>query len=81
MSVETSQPADALAGLAGVHDLRIEDGKTEFSVDGDRVDDVMSTLAPLGVQALVAHPPTLEQLLMRHYGDELAETAGQGASQ
>jgi AcrR family transcriptional regulator len=34
-----------------------------------------SALAPLGVRSLVAHPPTLEQLLLRHYGDELAATA------
>jgi ABC-2 type transport system ATP-binding protein len=27
-------------------------------------------LAELGVRSLVAQPPTLEQLLLRHYGDE-----------
>jgi ABC-2 type transport system ATP-binding protein len=46
-------------------------------VDGDRVDETVRALAPLGVRSLVAHPPTLEQLLMRHYGDELAARTGQ----
>jgi ABC-2 type transport system ATP-binding protein len=31
-----------------------------------------------GVRSLVAHPPTLEQLLLRHYGDEIAEADDAG---
>ncbi|GAA4509740.1 ABC transporter ATP-binding protein [Brevibacterium yomogidense] len=69
VEVETAQPADAIAQLDGVHSFRTEAGRTVFDVDGDRVSQVMSALAPLGVRSLIAHPPTLEQLLMRHYGD------------
>nr|WP_281497084.1 ABC transporter ATP-binding protein [Ornithinimicrobium sp. F0845] len=71
---QTDQAADGLARLDGVHDLSVEDGQVRFQVDGDRVSELVRAMAPLGVTSLVAHPPTLEQLLMRHYGDE-AESA------
>jgi ABC-2 type transport system ATP-binding protein len=29
-------------------------------------------LSELGLRSLTSHPPTLEQLFLRHYGDELA---------
>jgi ABC-2 type transport system ATP-binding protein len=69
---ETTTPAhDVLASLPGVHDLRREDGQVRLEVDGDQMDPVLRALAGLGVQSLLAQPPTLEQLLMRHYGDFL----------
>ncbi|MDN6457328.1 MAG: ABC transporter ATP-binding protein [Yaniella sp.] len=66
---ETDHPAEHLAQLTGVHDFSKQDGKIRFQLDGDSFDDAMRALTPLGVRSLVAHPPTLEQLLMRHYGD------------
>ncbi|QOR71667.1 ABC transporter ATP-binding protein [Ruania alkalisoli] len=68
VTVTTEQPADALADLPGVHGLAVEDGQTRFEVDGEHVPTVLQQLAPLGVRSIVAHPPTLEQLLLRHYG-------------
>ena len=75
---ETTRPAHELAQLPGVHDLTVEDQTVRFQLDGDRFDEAMRALTPLGVHSLVAHPPTLEQLLIRHYG-EGADT-GAGAS-
>jgi ABC-2 type transport system ATP-binding protein len=69
---ETVQPADGLAGLPGVTGLHVQDGQVRFDVDGDQVDAVLRRLSALGVRSLVAHPPSLEQLLMRHYGADLA---------
>ena len=74
IEVDTAQPAHDLAALDGVHHVRAEAGRTVFDVDGDRVSHVVSALAPLGVRSLTAHPPTLEQLLMRHYGDTTASS-------
>ncbi|MEV0396473.1 ABC transporter ATP-binding protein [Polymorphospora rubra] len=65
------QPVDALAELPGVHDLHVEAGQVRFDVDGGHLAQVVPALGGLGVRALTAHPPTLEQLLLRHYGDEL----------
>ena len=63
-----SDPAP-VAAVPGVHDLRLHDHRVEFEVDSDRLADVVRTLAPLGVRSLVSHPPTLEELFMRHYED------------
>jgi ABC-2 type transport system ATP-binding protein len=71
ISVETREPADSLAALAGVHDLVLTDGHVALSVDSDELESVVSHLAGLGVRSLVSQPPTLEELFLRHYGDEL----------
>lgn len=68
---QTAQSPEPLVGLAGVHGLEHRDGQVRFEVDGEHVDEAVRALAPLGVRSLTAHPPTLEQLLLRHYGDEL----------
>ncbi|HEX6424409.1 MAG TPA: ABC transporter ATP-binding protein [Acidimicrobiales bacterium] len=75
---ETSRPAESLAELPGVHHLEVGDGQVHFEVDGDKVEPTVRRLAELGVRSLVAHPPTLEQLLLRHYGDELGRGDGDG---
>ncbi|MFD1860440.1 ABC transporter ATP-binding protein [Aeromicrobium camelliae] len=87
IEVHTTQPADGLAEITGVHDMRVHGERIAFDVDGEHVDEVMRQLAPLGVTSIVAHPPTLEQLLMRYYGDSIerpttpAVTATRGPSQ
>ncbi|MEU8257590.1 ABC transporter ATP-binding protein [Micromonospora inaquosa] len=68
----TDRPVDALAGLPGVHGLRSEDGHVRFEVDGDHLAAVVRHLGDLDVQGLTVRPPTLEQLLLRHYGNQLA---------
>lgn len=79
VTATTDRDARALAELPGVHDLRTENGQLRFDVDGDHLAAAVRRLGELDVQALTAHPPTLEQLLLRHYGDELART-GNGAA-
>ncbi len=79
VTATTDRDARALAELPGVHDLRTENGPLRFDVDGDHLAAAVRRLGELDVQALSAHPPTLEQLLLRHYGDELART-GNGAA-
>ena len=71
ISAETREPATSLVGLAGVHDLEITDGRVDLSVDSDELETVVAHLATLGVRSLVSQPPTLEELFLRHYGDEL----------
>jgi ABC-2 type transport system ATP-binding protein len=72
ITAQTEQPTDDLARLSGIHGFERLDGQIRFEVDGEQIDEAVRALAPLGVRSLVAHPPTLEQLLLRHYGDELA---------
>ncbi|HLR96734.1 MAG TPA: ABC transporter ATP-binding protein [Jiangellaceae bacterium] len=67
-----------LADLPGVHDLVIDGDWTRFAVDTDQLDDAVCALAGLGVRDLTSAPPSLEDLFLRHYGDEL-ETLGASA--
>jgi ABC-2 type transport system ATP-binding protein len=67
---------DGLAALPGVHDLRRLDGHITFAVDDAELPAVLSAVARLQPRSLVANPPSLEELFLRHYGDELAALSG-----
>lgn len=75
----TDQPADTLARLAGVHGLRAEGGQVRFEVDGEHLAAVVRQLGELDLQGLTVRPPTLEQLLLRHYGDESVDNGAEEA--
>ncbi|WP_315093184.1 ABC transporter ATP-binding protein [uncultured Cellulomonas sp.] len=64
-----------LAGLDGVHHVQRDDGHLTVDVDTASLNDVLARLTTFGVQSLTAHPPTLEDLFLREYSDEL-ETLG-----
>jgi ABC-2 type transport system ATP-binding protein len=68
----TERDPAGLAGVAGVHGLSIDGDRVTFLVDNAQLDGVVSELAALGVRSLVTAPPSLEELFLRHYGDELA---------
>lgn len=74
--------AAKVATLPGVHDLVTEPNgqgtRVTFDVDNSEMSAVLSTLGGLGVHSFTAAPPSLEELFMRHYGDELAELEGAG---
>jgi ABC-2 type transport system ATP-binding protein len=65
----------ALAAATGVHDLTVDDGYLRFDVDNAEINEVLRLLAAAGVDNLTIAPPSLEELFMRHYGDDLAEAA------
>jgi len=73
ISAETREPADGLRQLEGVHNLQFDDRRVTFGVDSTNLDRAVRLLGELGVQSLTSQPPTLEELFLRHYGDELAE--------
>ncbi|SNS54176.1 ABC-2 type transport system ATP-binding protein [Geodermatophilus pulveris] len=73
MVVETARPVSGLAGLPGVHDLSVDGGRVRLDVDGDALDAVVRHLAGAGVRSLTSTPPTLEELFLRHYGEDLHE--------
>jgi ABC-2 type transport system ATP-binding protein len=51
-----------------------EDGHVAFDVDTDHIDEAMDYLAPLKITSLVSHPPTLEELFLRQFGDRVEAT-------
>jgi ABC-2 type transport system ATP-binding protein len=78
IEAETERPVAGLGALPGVHDVRTEDGRVHFSVDGAQLNAVVRHLSEHGVRSLTSHPPTLEELMLRHYGVE-ANGTGVGA--
>jgi ABC-2 type transport system ATP-binding protein len=70
ITVETAEPLNDIAGLPGVHDLVLEDHRARFDVDTADLDTVVRRLASLGVRSLTSTPPTLEEMFLRHYGDD-----------
>jgi len=77
-TVTATTPADpaALAALPGVHDLVAEAGRVRFDVDDAHVGGVLRALADAGVADVTIMPPSLEELFLRHYGDDVARAAG-----
>ncbi len=72
VTVVLDQGADALATLPGVHDLAASDGHVSFAVDEAELPAVLAAVATHNPRSIVANPPSLEELFLRHYGDELA---------
>jgi ABC-2 type transport system ATP-binding protein len=75
---ETERPLGDLAGIAGVHDVRPEDGRVRFQVDSSALDGVLRYLVDHRVRTLTSSPPTLEELFLRHYDDEPEQSAAAG---
>jgi ABC-2 type transport system ATP-binding protein len=75
ITAETVRAPEGLDTLPGVHDLKIENHRARFDVDTDHLDAAMQALTDLGLRSLRSEPPTLEELFLRHYGDELAQEA------
>ncbi len=71
VAAELAATAPDLGSLTGVHDLVAEGHRVRFEVDTAALDEAVGVLHRAGVRTLTATPPTLEELFLRHYGDEL----------
>lgn len=71
VSVETLRPITELKEMAGVHNLSIEGNKASFQIDAGEMDRIIRHVTSFGIHSLISTPPTLEELFMRHYGNEL----------
>ncbi|WP_209324176.1 ABC transporter ATP-binding protein [Brevibacterium renqingii] len=70
ITVGLEHDVPALSEMAGVHDLVREGSRLHFSADTAQLPQIMRVLGEHDVESLTATPPTLEQLLLRHYGKE-----------
>jgi ABC-2 type transport system ATP-binding protein len=68
---ELAGPVTGLGELPGVHGLDVQGSRVMFEVDTSRLDAAVGLLHGAGIRSLTATPPTLEELFLRHYGDEL----------
>ncbi len=76
ITVATERPITGLDAIDGVHDLVLDDGHVRFDVDAGALDETIRHLSSFGIRSLVSQPPTLEELFLRHYGDELDAANG-----
>ncbi len=72
IDVVTVEAPTGLGALEGIHDLHVDDHRARFDVDTSHLDEALQHLTRLGVRSLTSQPPTLEELFLRHYGDEIA---------
>ena len=72
VEVRTARRPDVLQRTPGVHDLVLEADRARFSVDPGDLNDVLRRLTAYDIRTLVSAPPTLEELFLRHYGEQPA---------
>jgi ABC-2 type transport system ATP-binding protein len=77
--VDTAKSLVSVSLWPGVHDARVHDRHGELSVDPGELNQVLGRLVDLEVRSMIASPPTLEELFLRHYGDEMAVSADDAA--
>ncbi|MFB8350215.1 ABC transporter ATP-binding protein [Streptomyces niveus] len=80
VEAETERAVTGLDTMAGVHAVRVTERRVHFAVDGAHLDAAIRRLGEFGIRSLISHPPTLEELMLRHYGDELAANGHSGAA-
>jgi ABC-2 type transport system ATP-binding protein len=71
VAAELATPPAGLEQVNGVHDVDLEGVRVRFSVDTARLGDALGVLLRAGVRSLTCQPPTLEELFLRHYGDQV----------
>jgi ABC-2 type transport system ATP-binding protein len=76
--VRTKRPLTGMGRLAGVHDFETHHDGGVFEVDSEHLGAALAHLVPFGILDLESNPPTLEDLFLRHYGDELAVLSANG---
>jgi ABC-2 type transport system ATP-binding protein len=67
IQAELVSAPNGIAQLSGVHGLEIDGNKVRCEVDTALLEGLMKQLAASGIKSLVAQPPTLEELFLRHY--------------
>ena len=76
IAVETDRPVTGLDDLPGVHNPVVDGQRARFDVDTAQLGGALDHLGTFGIRTLSSQPPTLEELFLRHYGDELAAARG-----
>jgi ABC-2 type transport system ATP-binding protein len=71
ISAELATLPTGLAELQGVHNLQVDGTRVRFEVDTAALDAALRHLTQFGVRSMISQPPTLEELFLRHYRDEL----------
>ena len=71
VKVHTTAP-DAVYSIPGIHSPQTDGNEVTFSVDGTDWPGVLKALSSVDVESLVANPPSLEQIFLSHYTEDMA---------
>jgi ABC-2 type transport system ATP-binding protein len=71
VTAHTVRPTRDIGTLAGVTNPEFTDGRVTFDVESDHLDGAIRYLSEHGIRSLTSHPPTLEELFLRQYGDRI----------
>jgi ABC-2 type transport system ATP-binding protein len=77
IAAELASAPNGLADLPGVHDLDVEGTRVRCEVETDKLDELLKRLTQAGVRTLTSQPPTLEELFLRHYEDDVSANGKQ----
>lgn len=70
VALETERQVTGLEQMAGIRELNGFGTHVQFKVDNRELGTVIRHVSEFGIKSLTSTPPTLEELFMRHYGDE-----------
>jgi ABC-2 type transport system ATP-binding protein len=73
IAADLAGPPNGLGAMPGVHDLHVDGTRVRCEVDTDKLDGFLRQLTAVGVRSLTSQPPTLEELFLRHYQDDLSK--------
>jgi ABC-2 type transport system ATP-binding protein len=68
VTAEVDEIPAGLGALPGVEGVQISDHHISAHVDPSGLGPLMQALTAAGLRSLVSHPPSLEELFLRHYG-------------
>ena len=77
---ETATPVPDLGRLPGVYAPETHDHRVTFDVDTHHLNAAVKALSAAGLTSLQAHPPTLEELFLRQYGDTVEAEDSEASS-
>ncbi|MGI9578567.1 MAG: ATP-binding cassette domain-containing protein [Microthrixaceae bacterium] len=84
----TVRAPEGLEDIPGIRGLSTSGDRIGFEVEGAQLDAAVAVLSRAGVETLSCAPPTLEELFLRHYGEELeaaelaaADDSGSGSGE
>ena len=78
VSAQTDRPPTELEAVPGVHNVDLNGSHISFAVDTDGLGAAMRVLIEHGLRSVVSHPPTLEELFLREYGNDAEQTIAGG---
>lgn len=70
VTVDTKKKVTGLSKITGLQGTKQDGTHLSVEVPADQLNEVMDHLSKFEIRSLTSHPPTLEELFMRHYNED-----------